>query len=159
MGFRQIFEMDTADYKGEGSVHIYTDGSAIRNGCVDSACGWAYICMMKGQTEYTYTGHDGCVGATNNQMEMTAVLRGLQIAENLGKDKPITVYSDSKYVIETLKGNYTINKNQELWAELIEEVRKFQHIRFEWIKGHANNKYNIEVDRLAVMESKKHDIF
>lgn len=157
MGFRPLFNQEKVDFTSAGSIHLYTDGSAIRNGCVNSACGWAYVCMLQGQDEYVYTGHDGCVGGTNNQMEMTAVLRGLQIAENLGTDKPITVYSDSKYVIETLKGNYKIGKNHQLWSELFAEVRKFQNIRFEWVKGHANNKYNIEVDRLAIAESKKHD--
>lgn len=158
MGFKPLFTDEKVDFKGVGSIHLYTDGSAIRNGCSDSACGWAYVCMVQGKDDYVYKGHDGCVGATNNQMEMTAVLRGLQIAENLGKDTPITVYSDSKYVIETLKGNYSIKKNHQLWAELFSEVSKFSHIQFQWIRGHADNKYNIEVDRLAVAESRKRDI-
>lgn len=157
MGFRSMFNMDEVDFNSKNSLHLYTDGSCFRNGSPNSACGWAYICIRQDSDQPMYIGHDGCVGATNNQMEMTAVLRGLQTSESAGLSNPITVYSDSKYVIETLKGNYSIKKNHELWAELFSEVRKFQNIQFVWVRGHANNQYNNQVDKLAVSESVKHD--
>ena len=157
MGFRPLFAESKVDFNESGSIHLYTDGSAIRNGCANSACGWAYICRIIGDTENVFKHHGGCVGATNNQMEMTAVLEGLKIAEQLGTDRPLTIYSDSKYVIETLKGNYKIGKNHQLWAELIGQVRKFQKVQFQWVKGHSTNTYNNEVDRMAVSESKKYD--
>lgn len=157
MGFRPLFGESKIDFNGLGSIHLYTDGSAIRNGCADSACGWAYICRIKDNNEYTFKNHGGCKGATNNQMEMTAVLEGLKVAETVGTDRPLTIYSDSKYVIETLKGNYKIGKNHQLWAELIKLVRKFDNVQFQWVKGHSTNTYNNEVDKMAVSESKKYD--
>lgn len=153
MGFKQLFPVETKDYNSKGTIHVYTDGSCLRNGRPDSACGWAYICIQVGKEDVPLTGQGGCNGGTNNQMEMTAAIQGLRCASRISLDVPITLYSDSKYVIETLKGNYRIKKNQELWRELLIEVRKFSDIRFEWVKGHADNPYNIAVDEMAVKES------
>ena len=46
----------------------------------------------------------GCRGKTNNQMEMLAVLNALKCITD--RSLPVVLYSDSKYVIETLKGTY-----------------------------------------------------
>lgn len=157
MGFKPLFGEDTIDYNGPGAIHLYTDGSCLRNGAPDAACGWAYLLIQIGNDDIKWTNSGGWRGGTNNQAEMAAVLYGLQASQPASFTLPITVYSDSKYVIETLKGNFRINKNQGLWTELFKEVRKCENIRFEWVKGHANDLYNIEVDRLATQESVKYD--
>ncbi len=68
---------------------------------------------------------------------------------------PAEVFSDSRYVVETLNGNYKIKKNVELWQELMREKEKFADIRFIWVKGHDKDRHNIEVDKMAVMEARK----
>lgn len=131
-------------------IVVYTDGSAINNGCSYSGCGWA--CKL------IYQGHEkmksgGDKGKTNNQMEMTAVLEALQCITD--RTIPVEVYSDSKYVVETLNRNYQIKKNVELWDLLMKEKEKFKDIKFIWVKGHDKNRHNNDVDRRAVEEARK----
>ena len=45
-------------------------------------------------------------------------------------------------------------KNPELWARLLELLEQHQ-VRFEWVKGHADNPYNNRCDELAVSEWQK----
>ena len=58
------------------------------------------------------------------------------------------MFSDSKYVVETLNGNYKIKKNVELWEELFTEKKKFAEIKFVWVKGH---------DKMATYEARKNE--
>ncbi len=131
-------------------IIVYTDGSALNNGSPDSGCGWACKLIYKGR-EKVKSGGDK--GKTNNVMEMTAVLQAMRAITN--KSILAEVFSDSKYVVETLNGNYQIRKNAELWQELMTEKNKFADIRFVWVKGHDKNKHNNDVDRVANMEAKK----
>lgn len=131
-------------------ITVYTDGSALNNGSSDSGCGWACKLIYRGR-ELMKSG--GNIGKTNNQMEMTAVLEAMRSIAD--KSIPVEIFSDSKYVVETLKGNYKIKKNMELWQELMMEKEKFEDIKFLWVKGHDKNQHNIEVDKQAVAEAKK----
>lgn len=131
-------------------IMVYTDGSALNNGSPDSGCGWACKLIYRGH-EKMKSGSDN--GKTNNVMEMTAVLQAMRAITD--KSIPVEVFSDSKYVVETLNGNFKIKKNAELWQELMEEKEKFADIRFIWVKGHDKDRHNIEVDKMAVMEARK----
>lgn len=133
-----------------GKIVIYTDGSALNNGSPDSGCGWAAKLIYNGKSRLK---SGGCRGKTNNQMEMLAVLNALKCITDLSV--PVVLYSDSKYVIETLNGKYRISKNVELWNELIPVYKSFADIKSIWIRGHNGNSHNEEVDRAAVEESKK----
>lgn len=131
-------------------IIIYTDGSSLKNGTPDSRCGWAAKLIYKGKYRLK---SGGCRGKTNNQMEMLAVLNALKCITD--RNIPVILYSDSKYVVETLKGNYKVGKNIELWKELMMLYKAFNEITPIWIKGHNGNPHNEEVDKLAVGESKK----
>lgn len=133
-----------------GKIIIYTDGSALSNGDKNSPCGWAAKLIYNGKHRLK---RGGCRGRTNNQMEMMAVLKALECITD--RSIPVVLYSDSKYVIETLKGNYQIRCNIELWDEIIPLYRKFPDVTPIWIKGHNGNPHNEEVDRIAVEEAKK----
>ena len=134
-------------------ITVYTDGSALNNGSSDSSCGWACKLIYKG-VEKMKSGGDK--GKTNNQMEMTAVLQALKSITD--KSIPVEVFSDSKYVVETLNGNFQIKKKQDLWEELLAEKGKFKDIKFVWVKGHDKNRHSNDVERAAVMEAKKVDV-
>lgn len=95
----------------------------------------------------------GDKGKTNNVMEMTAVLQSMRAITD--KSIPVEVFSDSRYVVETLNGNFKINKNVGLWQEFMTEKEKFADIRFIWAKGHDKSKHNNDVDRKAVEEARK----
>lgn len=131
-------------------ITVYTDGSALNNGSFDSGCGWACKFIYKGR-EKIKSGSDR--GKTNNVMEMTAVLQAMKSITD--KSIPVEVFSDSKYVVETLNGNFQIKKNAELWQELMVEKEKFADIRFMWVKGHDKNRHNNDVDRAANTEAQK----
>jgi len=144
-----MFPDQNVNWQSSDSLEIYTDGSCIGNGLSNASCGWAYAIIL-GQEEIFFSG--GWTGGTNNQAEMRAVIEALKKIKSHASN-PITVYSDSRYVVETLNGNYTISKNQDLWAELKKLVNTFPHIRFLWVKGHANNRYNNIVDQMANQEA------
>lgn len=133
----------------EDRVIIYTDGSAIDNGTSDSRTGWAVKLMYKGQAKL----HSGVGkrGYTNNQMEMYAVYKAMDYMTN--KDVPVTIYSDSQYVVKTFNGEYNGSANEAMWKQLRAERAKFKDIKFEWVKGHSNDPHNIEVDQKAFEEA------
>jgi ribonuclease HI len=82
--------------------------------------------------------------------------------EALKKPSRVTIYSDSKYVIECtqkwlakwkVKGWKTADKkpvkNQDLW-ERIDSAMLPHIVDFIWVKGHAGHPENERVDKLAV---------
>lgn len=142
--------MAVSDENEKNKIIVYTDGSALSNGSPTSGCGWAAKLIYNGKYRFK---SGGCHGRTNNQMEMIAVLNALKCIKT--RDIPVVIYSDSKYVVETLKGNYRIGKNIELWNEISMLYQEFDEITPIWIKGHNGNQHNEEVDNLAVEESKK----
>ena len=132
------------------SIIIYTDGSAKGN----PGNGGYGIVMMSGI--YRREMQQGFRLTTNNRMELLAVIVALESVkkENLA----ITVYSDSKYVIDSVekkwvfgweKKNFNKKKNPDLWIRFLKIYRK-QEVSFIWVKGHANNKENERCDTLAV---------
>jgi ribonuclease HI len=73
-------------------------------------------------------------------------------------DIPVTIYSDSKYVVDAIekgwlwgwqKKGFKDKKNPDLWKKYIPLHLKFKP-RFVWVKGHQGNVENERCDRLAV---------
>lgn len=140
-------------------VTIYTDGACSGN---PGPGGWAAI-LKYGEAEKVLSG--GERETTNNRMELTGVIRGL---EALKRPCRVLIYSDSKYVVDAItqgwvyawkkkgwmrKGNEPA-KNPELWERLLELLR-IHEVSFSWVKGHAENEMNARCDALAVQESRK----
>lgn len=82
-------------------------------------------------------------------MEMLAVILSL---ESLKKIQPITIYTDSMYVIGTATLNWKRKKNHDLWKRFDNVVKKF-NITWKHVKGHSNNELNNLCDKLAVRAS------
>lgn len=131
------------------SLHIYTDGASRGN---PGRGGYGAI-LIWGKTRKELSG--GYELTTNNRMELMAIIKALEALtrENL----QITVFSDSKYVVEAVakgwvfgweKKGFAGKKNHDLWLQLLQLYRKHQ-IRFEWVKGHASNPFNNRCDELA----------
>ena len=135
-------------------VTIYTDGACSGN---PGPGGWGAILVWNGR-ERELSG--GEANTTNNRMELLAVIRAL---EALREPCAVTLYSDSKYVVDAIRLGWAEKwraagwmrnkrekaKNPELWARLLELLEQHQ-VRFEWVKGHADNPYNNRCDQLAV---------
>lgn len=138
-------------------IDIYTDGACSGN---PGPGGWAAILFFNNQKKIL-TGFSP--KTTNNIMEMKAVITAL---EELKESCQIDLYSDSKYVIDGIekwiynwkKNNWKTAqkkdvKNKDLWM-LMDSLTKQHRINFIWVKGHDNNEFNEECDRLARLEIK-----
>ena len=148
-------------------VNLYTDGACSGN---PGAGGYGAILVhvdsngMKHEKEFS----QGYKLTTNNQMELLAVIVGL---EALKKPCNVTVYSDSKYVVDAFNNKWidgwiakgwrtagkTPVKNVELWKRLLETMKK-HNVDFIWVKGHAGHEYNERCDTLAVAAGKKDNL-
>ena len=96
---------------------------------------------------------------TNNQMELLAVITGL---EALKKPCSVTLYSDSKYVVDAFNNHWIDGwikkgwktagkspvKNVDLWKRLLAAKEKHE-VEFIWVKGHAGHPENERCDKLA----------
>ena len=134
-------------------ITLYTDGSCIGN---PGPGGYAYI-LIYGDLKKEFSGFED--NTTNNRMELTAVIKGLnQIKEPC----EVTVYTDSAYVLNAfeqdwitnwqLKGWRTANKkdvlNKDLWSQLLDAMSRHK-VSWVKVKGHADNELNNRCDILA----------
>ena len=130
------------------NLTIYTDGACSGNpgpgGCACIVFNDKRVVRKSAYSNQT----------TNQRMEIQALLMALKL---LSKPYNITIYSDSKYVINTceswldnwLSKGLTDKANMDLWLQY-KELSKMHNINFIHVKGHSNNKYNEECDKLAV---------
>ena len=133
-------------------IKIYTDGSCLKN---PGNGGWAAIINIDNKIKKI----SGSVkDTTNNKMELMAPIKALQIIK---EKQPIEIYTDSQYVKlgitdwvhKWIKNNWLTSKkepvkNKELWIQLY-ELNKSHKIKWIWVKAHAGNILNEEVDLLA----------
>lgn len=132
----------------DDAIIVYTDGAVIDNGSAKSRCGWAVKLMYKGAVRVK---SGKANGYTNNQMEMMALFKAMQSITD--KTIPVVVYSDSQYVVKTINCEFRVGANEAMWKQLFSERDKFLDIKFFWVKGHANDPHNIEVDTLSFKEA------
>ncbi|HIG64954.1 MAG TPA: ribonuclease HI [Methyloprofundus sp.] len=133
-------------------VEIYTDGACRGN---PGPGGWG-VWFKRGDTEKELYG--GELETTNNRMELMAAIQAL---EALNQPYSVTLYSDSKYVLQGIT-EWIVNwkkrgwktaankpvKNEDLWRRLDAAMQKHE-IDWLWIKGHSGNPGNEKADQLA----------
>ena len=134
-------------------VTLYTDGACSGN---PGAGGWGAI-LIFGEHRRELSG--GEAQTTNNRMELTAVIEGL---ERLKFPCRVDVYSDSAYTVNGfLQGwVYAWEKcgwikpdkkpvlNDDLWKKLLALTREHE-VTFHKVKGHADNAVDDRCDELA----------
>ncbi|MDF7682853.1 ribonuclease H family protein [Lactobacillus sp. ESL0679] len=148
---------------------IYTDGGTRNTGNykgghvkpTDKAA-WAYLIEWQeaGEPKSTY-GTNGEFGATNNKMELTALIEALKKLLELNfNTKPLLFVLDSQYVLNPItkgwlkswkKRGWKKSSKGEIanlagWQELDSLLAQFSNPEFKWTKGHANNRGNEFVD-------------
>jgi ribonuclease HI len=134
------------------TVIIYTDGACRGN---PGPGGWGVILSYKGQVKELYGGEHE---TTNNRMELTAAIKGL---EALKKNCKVEINTDSKYVLQGItewmsnwkkRGWKTAAnkpvKNEDLWRRL-DAALSGHDVRWIWVKGHSGNNGNDRADALA----------
>ena len=138
-------------------VVMHTDGACSGN---PGPGGYGTV-MQFGNRRTELSG--GFRRTTNNRMELLAVIVGF---EALKLPCAVTVYSDSKYVVDAVnKGwarrwranGWRRNKrekaeNPDLWARLLDLIETHSVV-FRWVRGHAGDEGNERADALAVTAS------
>ena len=133
-------------------IKIYTDGSCLSN---PGNGGWAAIINIDGQIK-KISGNEK--NTTNNRMELMAPINALK---DINSKDPIEIFTDSKYVkngITEWINTWVLNnwktsnkedvKNKDLWIELY-KLNQSLNVKWNWIKAHAGDTLNEEVDILA----------
>lgn len=136
---------------------LYTDGSCSGN---PGPGGWGVFCVDDNGNLTESSG--GSYETTNNAMELTAAIEGLQ---PIPKGSTVKVYTDSQYVIngitKWIKGWKRRNwhnaaggpvANRVLW-EALETVTQGKDVTWIWVKGHNGNPGNERADTLAQQQT------
>ena len=133
-------------------IEIYTDGSCLEN---PGNGGWAAIINDDGKIE-KISGSEK--NTTNNRMELMAPIAALS---KITKKKKVQIFTDSQYVKmgitnwihNWIKNNWQTSKkedvkNKDPWLNLY-ELTQSHDVEWHWVKAHAGNILNEEVDALA----------
>ena len=133
-------------------IKIYTDGACSGN---PGKGGWGAF-IQDDDNEKSISGNE--LNTTNNRMELTAVIKALEIYD---KSENIEIFTDSKYVMQGITEwikKWKINhwktsqkkdvKNKDLWI-LLDHVSQKHKIKWNWVKGHAGDYGNEKADTLA----------
>ena len=139
------------NFPNTNDIAIYTDGAfrpSVNQG------GWAFIVVQNNNV--IHSDYGGIANVTNNIMELYAVLKGIHyiLANSLSS---VTIYTDSQYVWGCATQGWKRKKNDCFWKlfdKWVDRIKlKNYTVNIEWLKGHADNKYNNEADKLAVRGS------
>ncbi len=140
-------------------VVMYTDGACTNN----PGPGGYGVVLLHGGRKKELSG--GFRRTTNNRMEITACVEGLQV---LKKPCAVALFCDSRYVVDALekgwakrwkakgwkRNNTDKALNPDLWERMLSLCEKHD-VAFNWVKGHAGDEYNERCDRLAVEAASK----
>lgn len=139
-------------------IILYTDGACSGN---PGLGGWGAILLYNGKEKILSGGEQN---TTNNRMELTAVIKGLQALKEICE---VEVYSDSAYVVNAflqgwvdnwIKNGWKSSKgkvlNIDLWEMLLEQTDK-HNVSWHKVKGHSDNENNNRCDELARGEIEK----
>ena len=145
--------MASKQHKINIMINIYTDGACSGNPGIG---GWGAVVLINSKEPIYLNG--GEMNTTNNRMELTAAINSLLYFKDSNN---LEIFTDSKYLkngielwIHKWKNNGWINankklvKNKDLWIVLDEQTSKHS-IKWNWVKGHANNEFNEKADYLA----------
>ena len=123
-------------------VTIVCDGSSLGNGRHDAR---AAACAVLGFEGYWKAVAKYLGKATNQQSEIAAAEIGLK---QLKKPCNVLILSDSRYVVETMLGNFRKKTNHEWWNRL-DAAADGHKIKWEWVKGHSGHEVQEVADDIA----------
>ncbi|CAN5204850.1 ribonuclease HI [soil metagenome] len=123
-------------------VTIVCDGSSLGNG--KGATRAAAVAVL-GYRGYWRAFGEYLGNATNQQAEIAAAWIGLK---SLSEPCKVRLLSDSRYVVQTMTGNFRKKTNLDWWEKLEKSAKKHE-IKWEWVKGHAGHKVQEVADKMA----------
>lgn len=123
-------------------VTIFSDGSSLGNGRGQTRAAAVALLGFRGfwRSVGQYLGQ-----ATNQQAEIAAAALGL---ESLREPCSVDLFTDSRYVVETMSGNFRRKTNLEWWDRL-DKAASRHHVKWKWTQGHAGHVIQEAVDRAA----------
>ena len=134
-------------------IQIYTDGACSGNPGIG---GWGVVIIIDKDEPILLNG--GEKSTTNNRMELLAAINAVIYFK---EEKYLEIFTDSKYLkdgIESWIHKWKVNnwktsnkkpvKNKDLWIQLDNGISRHK-IKWNWVKGHANNVFNEKADSLA----------
>jgi len=134
---------------------IYTDGACTGN---PGPGGWGVVVYFDDGSIHELG--DASTKTTNNRMEMQAAIAALKFLESCGQNKPITLYTDSEYLINCVtkwikgwkrkgwkKSDGKPVLNQDL-LQILDNLNS-QQIKWQHVRGHAGNIGNERCDEIA----------
>lgn len=123
-------------------VTIFCDGSSLGNGQTNPRAAAVALLGYRGvwRSVGSYLG-----SATNQQAEIAAAALGL---EALLEPCRVHLYTDSRYVVETMSGRFRRKTNHQWWARLDKAAGR-HHLEWEWTRGHVGHVIQEAVDRAA----------
>ena len=124
------------------TVTIYCDGSSLGNGQANTRAAAVALLGYQGiwRSVGCYLGN-----ATNQQAEIAAAAVGL---EALRQPCRVRLFTDSRYVVETMSGRFRRKTNHEWW-ERLDKAASRHMVSWEWTAGHAGHVIQEAVDRAA----------
>jgi len=124
-------------------IVIHTDGACKGN---PGPGGWGAVIEQNGG-QVKLSGSEP--QTTNNRMEMTAVIKGLEAVDPSDK---VLISSDSTYVINTMTKGSKRKANHDLWEQLDRLVAS-RNVSWRWVRGHNGDRGNELADALATKEA------
>jgi ribonuclease HI len=123
-------------------VTIFCDGSSLGNGQASSRAAAVALLGYKGfwRAVGEYLG-----SATNQQAEIVAAAVGL---EALRVPCDVKVFTDSRYVVETMSGRFRRKTNLEWWQRLDRAASRHK-VHWEWTRGHVGHVLQEAADNAA----------
>ncbi len=123
-------------------VTIFCDGSSLGNGQTSTRAAAVALLGYKGvwRAVGSYLGQ-----ATNQQAEVAAATLGL---ESLLEPCHVHLFTDSRYVVETMSGRFRRKTNHDWWDKLDQAATKHR-VKWEWTRGHAGHVIQEATDRAA----------
>jgi len=148
---------------------LYTDGGCSGNKR-DAGCrgAWAYV-LLDSAKNIIHKDCGTCDNTTNNRMELNAIISGLTLlsSTHIAFGLPCKLYecvvlTDSKYVVDNFndylpewkvrrwkKSGGGLVINDDLWKRLDLLIPEFKLVKLQWVKGHANNEFNVLADLMV----------
>ncbi len=141
-------------------INIYSDGGHRSS---TNVSGWAYVGYIGDDSEAPITNKGAAEGFTNQQMEMTAVIKALySIPFEMLEEYSIKIHTDSAYICNCFKDSWWSKwimndwknskgkdvANKDFWERIIDYYNVYD-IEFIKVKGHSNNEMNNLADKLV----------
>ncbi|MHA1920786.1 MAG: ribonuclease HI [Promethearchaeota archaeon] len=139
-----VYDQSEVDLECKNSkyIHVFTDGGG---NCGPASLG--VVVVNKGVIKMTFGMYLGD-NLTNNIAELQAIWKGLRLVKHLWK--PVRIYSDSSYSINSICGIFRGKKNRDIIDPMIEYIKQYPlPVEFVKVKGHTDLPYNDMADGIA----------